>query len=157
MTEKASNGSQIVESWIKLADNTMAGYPVEPIVEGLAQAQHRPKEDPWVTLIDRLWDAHPASKVVPVDLGEIVTIFQRVWLDALRNPTRLWGLSSDFLRQYTQVMTSSALALWGLSTERKPVKCSSGSSRFSFPKIPTGCYCTGTPIRPLPERLQQQS
>jgi len=134
MTEKASNGSQIVESWIKLADNTTAGYPVESIVEGLAQAQHRPKEDPWVTLIDRLWDAHPASKVVPVDLGEIVTIFQRVWLDALRNPTRLWGLSGDFLRQYTQVMTSSALALWGLSTERKSViEPEAGDKRFSAP------------------------
>jgi len=46
MTEKPSNGSQIVESWSKLVDNTMAGYPVEPIVEALAHAQHRPKEDP---------------------------------------------------------------------------------------------------------------
>ena len=92
MNEKATNGAQIVESWIELANNTMAGYPAEPIVEALVQAQHARKKDPWVTLIDRLWDANPASDVVPIDLGEIVSIFQRVWLDALRNPTRLWDV-----------------------------------------------------------------
>ena len=101
MNEKASNEAQIVESWIDLANTTMAGYPAEPIVEALAQAQHKRKEDPWVTLIDRLWDINPVSEVVPIDFGEIVSIFQRVWLDALRNPTRLWGLYSDFVLQST--------------------------------------------------------
>src|SRR3989442_5794283 len=121
MNEKASNEAQIVESWIDLANNTTAGYPTEPIVEALAQAQHGPKEDPWVTLIDRLWDANPVSEVVPIDLGEIVSIFQRVWLDVLRNPTRLWGLYSNFALQSTQIMTSSTLAFWGADTQSKPV------------------------------------
>ena len=134
MNEIASNGAQIVESWVDLADNTTAGYPAEPIVEALAQAQHKRKEDPWVTLIDRLWDANPASEVVPIDLGEIVSIFQRVWLDVLRNPTRLWGLYSDFAQQYSQVMTSSTLALWGLSKERKSIiEPEAGDKRFSAP------------------------
>ena len=134
MNEIASNGAQIVESWVDLADNTTAGYPAEPIVEALAQAQHKRKEDPWVTLIDRLWDANPASEVVPIDLGEIVSIFQRVWLDVLRNPTRLWGLYSDFVQQYSQVMTSSTLAFWGLSKERKPIiEPEAGDKRFSAP------------------------
>jgi poly[(R)-3-hydroxyalkanoate] polymerase subunit PhaC len=135
MTEKPSNGSQIVESWSKLVDDTMAGYPVEPIVEALAQAQHRPKEDPWVTLIDRLWDAHPLSNVVPIDFGEMLSVFQRVWLDVLSNPMRLWELSSDFVQQYTQLMTSSTLKLWGLDNkERKPViEPEAGDKRFSAP------------------------
>ena len=134
MNEKASNGAQIVESWIDLANITMAGYPTGPIVEALAQAQHGRKEDPWVTLIDRLWDANPVSEVVPIDLGEIVSIFQRVWLDALRNPTRLWGLYSNFALQYSQVMTSSTLAFWGLSKERKPIiEPEAGDKRFSAP------------------------
>jgi len=44
MNEIASNGAQIVESWIDLANSTTTGYPAEPIVEALAQ--HGPKEDP---------------------------------------------------------------------------------------------------------------
>ena len=134
MNEKATNGAQIVESWIELANNTMAGYPAEPIVEALAEAQHARKEDPWVTLIDRLWDANPASDVVPIDLGEIVSIFQRVWLDALRNPTRLWGLYSDFAQQYMQIMTSSTFKLWGVDTQNKPIiEPEAGDKRFSAP------------------------
>ena len=134
MNEIASNGAQIVESWVELADTTTAGYLAEPIVEALAQAQHGRKEDPWVTLIDRLWDANPASEVVPIDLGEIVSIFQRVWLDVPRNPTRLWGLYGNFVQQYSQVMTSSTLAFWGLSKERKPViEPEAGDKRFSAP------------------------
>jgi len=78
MKEQASNGSKVVESWIELADNTTAGYPAEPIVEGLAEAQQSRKDDPWVTLIDRLWDANPLSNVVPIDFGEILSVFQRV-------------------------------------------------------------------------------
>ncbi len=134
MQETVSDGSKIVESLIELADNTTAGYPVEPIVEGLAEAQHSRKEDPWVALIDRLWDANPYSNVVPIDFGEILSIFQHVWLDALRNPTRRWGLYSNFVQQYTQVMTSSALKLWGLDKQSKPViEPESGDKRFSAP------------------------
>jgi polyhydroxyalkanoate synthase len=134
MKEEASDGSKVVESWIKLADETTAGYPAEPIVEGIAEAQHSRKEDPWVALIDRLWDANPYSKVVPIDFGEILSIFQHVWLDALRNPTRRWGLYSNFVQQYTQVMTTSALKLWGLDKQSKPViEPEPGDKRFSAP------------------------
>src|SRR6266487_1489299 len=134
MNEKASNGAQIVESWVDLADTTTAGYPTGPIVEALAQAQHGPKEDPWVTLIDRLWDANPVSEVVPIDLGEIVSIFQRVWLDALRNPTRLWGLCSNFALQYSQLMTSATLKFWSKDQNVKPViEPEAGDKRFSAP------------------------
>src|SRR6266536_2353309 len=134
MKEHASNGSKVEESWGKLADNTTARYAAEPIVEGLAQDQHSGKEDPWVTFIDRLWDVNPLSNVVPIDFGEILSVFQRVWLDTLRNPTRLWGLYSDFVQQYAQVMTRSALTLWGLDKESKPViEPEAGDKRFSAP------------------------
>ena len=56
-----------------------------------------------------------------------------MWLDAFSNPTRLWGLYSDFAQQYTQVMTSSALEFWGLDQgESKPViEPEAGDKRFS--------------------------
>jgi polyhydroxyalkanoate synthase len=134
MKERPSNGSNIVESWLALADATMAGYPVAPVAEALTKTQHRPKEDPWVTFIDRLWDTHPLSTMMPIDFGEILSVFQQVWLDALSNPTRMLGLYSNFVQQYTQVMTSSALKFWGLERESKPViEPEAGDKRFSAP------------------------
>ena len=115
-------------------DETAAGYPADTFIEGIAQAQHKRKEDPWITLIDRLWDAMPASQVVPIDLGEIVEVFQRVWLDTLRNPARVWNLYSDFALRQMQVMTNSALRFWGLGQEVKPViEPEADDRRFSAP------------------------
>ena len=59
MQQKLSNGAKIVDSWAQIVDETAAGYPADTFIEGLARAQHRRREDPWVTLIDRLWDANP--------------------------------------------------------------------------------------------------
>jgi polyhydroxyalkanoate synthase len=135
MKEKSANGTKIVNSWARLVDNTAAGYDADTIVEGLAEAQHRRREDPWVTLIDRLWDAHPLSEVVPIDLGEILEVFQGVWLDALSNPTRLPGLYSDFVMQSMQLMANTTLKLWGLGRESKPIiEPAADDRRFSFPE-----------------------
>jgi poly[(R)-3-hydroxyalkanoate] polymerase subunit PhaC len=134
MKERPSNGASLVEAWTQLADTTMAGYPAAPIVEALSKAQQGRQEDPWIAFIDRLWDANPYATVVPIDFGEILSVFQRVWLDALSNPTRLWVLYSDFMQQYTQVMTSSGLKFWGLDQESKPViEPEAGDKRFSAP------------------------
>jgi poly[(R)-3-hydroxyalkanoate] polymerase subunit PhaC len=134
MQQKSSNGAKIVDSWAEVVDNTAAGYPADTFIEGLAEAQHRRREDPWVTLIDRLWDANPLSEVVPIDLGEILEIFQGVWLDALTNPTRLVGLYSDFMLRSMQLLANSTLKLWGLGRESKPViEPEDGDKRFSFP------------------------
>ncbi len=48
-------------------------------------------------------EANPYSDWVPVDVGEILSVFQHIWLDALSHPLRLWTLSNDFVQQYTQV------------------------------------------------------
>ncbi len=134
MKEKTSNGAKVVDSWAELVDETAAGYAADTFIEGIAQAQHKRKEDPWVTLIDQLWDATPASQVVPIDLGEILEVFQRVWLDTLRNPTRLWSLYSDFALRQMQVMTNSTLRFWGLGQEVKPViEPEADDKRFSVP------------------------
>jgi polyhydroxyalkanoate synthase subunit PhaC len=131
MKEQASNGTNLLEAWTTLADST-AGYPATTIIEALSQAQQRREEDPWVNLIDTLWKANPLSTVVPIDFGEILSVFQRVWLDALRNPWRSWKLYSDFVQQSMQVMTNSTLAFWGLSKESKPViEPEAGDKRFS--------------------------
>jgi len=124
-----------MEAWMALADTTMAGYPSAPITQAaLTKAQQSHKEESWTTFIDRLWQATPASTLIPIDFGEILTVFQKVWLDALSNPTHLWGLYSNFAQQYMQVLTSSTLKFWGLDKGSKAVfEPEAGDKRFSAP------------------------
>ena len=60
---------------------------------------------------------------------------QQIWLDAARNPGRAWATYSDFVQQYTQVMTSTALKFWGREEgAAKPViEAEKGDKRFSAP------------------------
>jgi len=133
MKEVLPRESNLVESWIELATTT-ASYSANPIAQAIAKATQDHKEDPWITLIEQLWKANPSSDWVPVDVGEALNVSQLMWLDAFRHPERLWGLSNDFMQQYTQVMTTSALRMWGLGQESKPViEPEPGDKRFSAP------------------------
>ncbi len=93
MREQSSHEAHIAEAWTPFAENTVGGYPASTFIEAMAQAQ-QPREDPWVSLINRFWETNPLSAVVPIDVGEILNVFQKVWLDAARNPMRSWGLCS---------------------------------------------------------------
>ncbi len=133
MKEVLPQEPNVVDSWIELAKTT-AGFSATPMAQAIAKAAQDYREAPWFTLIDRLWEANPYSDWVPVDVGEILSVSQHMWLDAFSHPLRLWTLSNDFVQQYTQVMTTSALKLWGLSKERKPViEPEAGDTRFSAP------------------------
>jgi len=118
MKEVPANEERPLESWVELIEKTMSGYPVTQAVTGAAKDG---KEDPWYALIDRLWEANPSSNLMPLDLGEILDTFQKVWIDALSNPTRLWALYSEFVQNYTQLMMTETLRLWGLDQKSKPV------------------------------------
>jgi len=134
MKERSSDEANVMEAWNGLASNTMAGYPATAIIEALTQAQQPSPQDPWVSLIDPLWNANPLSNMVPIDPGEMLSVFQQIWQDALRNPMRPWQLYSEFVQQSTQVMTSSILKFWGLDKESKPViEPEAGDKRFSAP------------------------
>src|SRR2546425_3208562 len=121
-----------VEAWRKLIENTMQYYPAPQSVASQAKEDEK---DPWVMLIDQLWKANPYSKLVPLDPAEITRAFQQIWLDAARNPGRAWATYSDFVQQYTQVMTSTALKFWGREKDAaKPViEAEKGDKRFSAP------------------------
>src|SRR3989441_5156639 len=121
-----------VEAWRKLIENTMQYYPAPQSVASQAKEDEK---DPWVMLIDQLWKANPYSKLVPLDPAEITRAFQQIWLDAARNPGRAWATYSDFVQQYTQVMTSTALKFWGREEgAAKPVIVpEKGDKRFSAP------------------------
>jgi polyhydroxyalkanoate synthase len=107
-----------IESWSALIEKTMNG---NPFTQAITSPAKDGREDPWTALIDRLWEANPYGKGLPIDLGENLSIFQQIWLDALTNPTRLWALYSELVQQYTELMTAETLQLWGLGQNAKPV------------------------------------
>lgn len=120
-----------METWSKLVDSTLGGYPASQV---LAKAAQNGKEDAWISFVDRLWEANPWSKVVPVDPGDTLEIFQKIWLDSLRNPFRVWSRYNEFVQQYTQLLTDTTLKFWGLGKDVKPVvEPDAGDRRFSAP------------------------
>src|SRR5947209_15372313 len=118
MAESSSLDFNPMETWSKLVDSTLGGYPASQVV---AQAAQNGKEDAWISFVDRLWEANPVSKVVSVDPGDTLEIFQKIWLDSLRNPYRVWSRYNEFVQQYTQLLTDTTLKFWGLGKDAKPV------------------------------------
>ncbi len=124
-----------IDAWSKLIENTMKQYsnganPTPPVdtqsVNGV--------EDPWLTLINRLWQANPYNKLFPLDPAAIMSVFQKIWLDALQNPMRYWESYSNFMQQYSQIMTSATLKFWGFGQNTHPVaEPEKGDKRFSAP------------------------
>lgn len=74
-----------------------------PMIPNVSKAVQIHKEDPWITLAERLWEANPFSDLVPVDVGEILNDSRLIGLDTLRHPFRLWRLSNAFVQQSTSV------------------------------------------------------
>jgi polyhydroxyalkanoate synthase len=92
------------------------------------------KEDPWITLLERLWETNPVSEFVPLNVGEMLSVLQYIRLDLLNNPTRLWTLYGDFLQKSAQIMTTSALKVWGRGQGLAPlIEPEKGDRRFNAP------------------------
>ncbi len=120
-----------MEDWIKLIEKTMK---VNPKAQTAYEHEWVDKEDPWITLIDQLWQVNPFSKLLPINPVDTIHAFQHIWLDAITNPTRTWTNYSDFVREYTQLMAASTLKFWGLGQGVEPViEPEKGDKRFSAP------------------------
>jgi polyhydroxyalkanoate synthase subunit PhaC len=90
--------------------------------------------DPWLTLIDQLWQANPFSRLLPIDPVEMTRAFQQVWQDAMRNPGRAWAEYAEFVQQYTRIMAQASLQFWGAADGAGPVVGPErGDKRFSAP------------------------
>jgi polyhydroxyalkanoate synthase len=120
-----------METWSKLVDNTLGGYPASQVV---AKAAQDGQEDAWVSFIDRVWEANPFSTMVPVDPGDTLRMVQTIWLDSLKNPVRNWSRYNDFVQRYSRVVTDNTLRFWGLGKDVKPViEPDHSDKRFSVP------------------------
>jgi len=107
---------------------------INPALQMTAEQTREGGKDPWMTLIDQLWQANPYSKLLPIDPAEVTHAFQQIWLDAMRNPAQAWANYADFVQSYTQMMTGAALKFWGQSKDVEPtVSPEKGDKRFSAP------------------------
>ncbi len=133
MATKPFSEQNPLEMWSKLIEDTMKAYPGVPVHVETAQ-ERSTGEDPWVVLIDQLWKANPYSKLLPIDPGEITRAFQRIWMAALTNPAAAWANYSNFVQQYTELMSATALKFWGREQDVAPVVTpEKGDKRFSVP------------------------
>ncbi len=131
MSDTMSSKQNPFEAWSELVESTMK-VP-SPMFMPTGQAGEGEK-DPWIALIDQLWQANPYSNLLPIDPAEITRAFQQIWLDALKNPVRAWNNYNDFVQQYTQLMTETALKFWGGDQQVNPVvEPEKGDKRFSAP------------------------
>ena len=131
MSDTISSKQNPFEAWSELVESTMKVPP--PMFMPTGQAGEGEK-DPWIALIDQLWQANPYSKLLPIDPAEITRAFQQIWLDALKNPVRAWNNYNDFVQQYTQLMAGTALKFWGGDQQVNPVvEPEKGDKRFSAP------------------------
>jgi len=104
----------------------MKGQPAAMAEQPLEEVK-----DPWDALLDQLWYANPYSRLLPVNPVAVTHAFQQIWLDALRNPARIWANYFDFAQQYTRVMTSATLKLWGAQDVESIMQAQKSDKRFS--------------------------
>lgn len=131
MADSLSDNQRLLETWSELIQKTMKGQPA------LKTSAHSAKEsgkDPWIALINQLWQSNPYSTLLPVDPAEITRAFQQIWINAVSNPTRAWNTYSDFVQQYSQLMTAAALKFWRAGEDVEPIVApEKGDKRFSAP------------------------
>jgi len=134
MADTSSTSQSPIETWNKLIENTMQEHSARQAEILHGQHEEETKKDPWLTLIDQLWKANPYSKLLPIDPAEITRAFQQIWLDAVSNPGRAWANYSDFVQQYTRLMTTATLKFWYRDQNVEPVIApEKGDKRFSAP------------------------
>jgi len=127
----SSSEQNAFDAWSKLFESTMKSYGTH---ETTAKQAQESKADPWIQLIDQLWKSNPYSKLLPMNPAEITRAFQQVWLNALSNPGNFWANYSNFVQEYTQLMTTTALKFWGIEKGVEPVVTpEKGDKRFSAP------------------------
>jgi polyhydroxyalkanoate synthase len=112
------------QAWTTLLQDALGAQAAAPV----------PGADPWLALIERLWQTTPYSKLIPVDPAEMTRAFQTVWLDAIRNPGRAWSHYTEFVQGYTRIMADASLQFWsGQRADQAVIDPERGDKRFSAP------------------------
>jgi len=130
-TDTPSPEESPIVAWSKIIEQTLG---MRPEASASGERALTEADDPWVRLINQLWEANPYSKLLPINPGEITRAFQQLWLAALHNPVQAWAHYTDFVLRSTQVLTATALQFWGVHQEGTPVITPDpGDKRFQAP------------------------
>jgi polyhydroxyalkanoate synthase subunit PhaC len=122
-----------LEAWNELVEKTWNMKSTPAQAKDVEQALEK-MEDPWIKLIDQLWQLNPYRQLMPVDPGETVLSLQRVWLNTMLHPERAWSSYVDFVQRYNQLMAEATQRLMGATQNTEPViKPEKGDKRFSAP------------------------
>src|SRR5579875_160658 len=123
-----------LEAWNELVEKTWNMKSAPAQAKDVEQALEK-MEDPWIKLIDQLWQLNPYRQLMPVDPGETVLSLQRVWLNTMLHPERAWSSYVDFVQRYNQLMAETTQRLMGARQDTEPViKPEKGDKRFSAPE-----------------------
>jgi polyhydroxyalkanoate synthase subunit PhaC len=132
MVDVSSTEQSPHQAWSRLVEATLRGSATR--ATAAAPPGRSDDKDPWGALAERLWEANPFTRLVPIDPGEVTRAFQQVWLDALRRPDHAWATYTDFVQQYTRLMAASALKFWAGGQGVAPVAApEKDDRRFSAP------------------------
>src|SRR5213082_1034924 len=112
MADTSSTRQSPSEAWSKLIESSMQEHSARQAQTVYGQHGEETKKDPWLTLINQLWEANPYSRLFPIHPAEMSRAFQQIWLDAVSNPGRAWSNYSNFVQKYTQLMATATLKFW---------------------------------------------
>ncbi|WP_158800906.1 alpha/beta hydrolase [Acidisoma sp. L85] len=95
--------------------------------------------NPMLTSIDKIWNANPLHKVVPIDWAAIAYALRVVWLRTLVRPDRAIAIAAEFnvnaLRSAANAWSDATMRWWGESQDATAAKRDSdGDKRFAAPE-----------------------
>ncbi len=94
------------------------------------------RNDPLLSVVEKLWDANPMQNVLPIDWVEITRALQTLWAREMSDPARAMERATDFnARLFGATMRSWQEAtnrLWGLGASQEEDE-GRPDKRFSAP------------------------
>ncbi len=99
--------------------------------------------DPLMSALGKLWEANPASNIVPLDWKGISEALQTLWQREMSDPARAVERAAEYSRRLveatTAAWTDAATRFWGLPRQQQEEK-SRPDKRFSAPEWESNPY-----------------
>src|SRR4051794_17582828 len=93
--------------WL-MSPGVSTGEEAEPLSEGAV------RQDPLLSMVEKLWDANPLQNVLPINWVEIARSLQTLWAREMSDPARAARRAID----YNQRLFETTMEIWGDATAR---------------------------------------
>src|SRR5919112_752951 len=112
---------------VSAAPGASVPWLMTPGVSTGEETEHLPegavRNDPLLSVYEKLWDANPMQSVLPIDWIEITRSLQTLWAREMSAPARAMGRATDFnTRLFESPMRpwqEATNRLWGLGTPQE--------------------------------------